>query len=44
MTIKELPYTVYPPCGKRTEWAVRFHTINNIGGGDDTFEKALADA
>ena len=44
MTIKQLPYTVYPPCGKRTEWTVRFHKINNIGGGGDTFEEALADA
>lgn len=44
MKIKQLPYTVYPPCGERTEWTVRFHTINNIGGGGDTFEEALADA
>lgn len=36
MEIKELPYTVYPPCGKRTEWTVRFHCV--------TFEEAVDDA
>lgn len=44
LTIKQIPYTVYPPCGERTEWTVRFHDVNNIGGGGDTFEEALADA
>lgn len=44
MEIKELPYTVYPPCGERTEWTVRFHCVNNIGGGGVTFEEAVDDA
>lgn len=44
LTIKQIPYTVYPPCGESTEWTVRFHDVNNIGGGGDTFEEALKDA
>lgn len=44
LTIQQLSYTVYPPCGERAEWTVRFHDVNNIGGGGDTFEEALADA
>lgn len=44
MTIKEIPYTVYPPCEERTEWTIRFHNVNNIGGGGNTFKEALVDA
>lgn len=42
--LKKFKFEVYPPNGKRTEWTVRFPDVNNIGGGGDTFEEALADA
>ena len=42
--LKKFKFEVYPPKVTRTEWTIRFPDVNNIGGGGDTFEEALADA